>query len=280
MGPPGFTLISPTPPCCPPQPPALPRHRQHVNPARHHSWRAPPGEPPQGTAAGLGAAMAEGSEHAAHGAACTKQGPTQGFKRAAPDQTPLRLKACVMLRKSCARQQGGHRALVALAIHLSPTGGLCPGQCGCGLILTAVLTRAAPRGQLWGWQQSPVALVCGAGRRAMQHPGMLRAGTAVALLPQSIPVPRERGQPQRLAEDRSVPALRTRLSPWEKTRQLGQEFALQDFWLQSIHVPSLAFLSPGTCTVPISAGLPSSRSDVHQEHSLLQPPGLISSAEP
>lgn len=45
----------------------------------------------------------------------------------------------MVLRKTCARQWSGHRALVALPIHLSTTGVLCPGQGGCGLSLTAVL---------------------------------------------------------------------------------------------------------------------------------------------
>lgn len=67
---------------------------------------------------------------------------------------------------------------MALPIHLSPTRGLCPGQRRYGLSLTAALNGEAPQGQLWAWQQSPGALLCGAGRRAMQGPGLLQAGTA------------------------------------------------------------------------------------------------------
>lgn len=64
----GFTLTSSAPPCCPRQPQAFPWHTQVANPAWYHPQCAPPGEPSHGPAAGLGAARAELSKHAAHGA--------------------------------------------------------------------------------------------------------------------------------------------------------------------------------------------------------------------
>lgn len=121
------------------------------------------------------------------------------------DQSPLRLKACIVLKKSCAWQWSGHRTLVALPIHLSPTGGLRPAQCGCDLSVTASVNRGAPWGTLglaavssgsalWCWQKGYAG--------SWAAPGW----HCCPLLLQSIPVSRGWGQPKHRAEARSVPA--------------------------------------------------------------------------
>ena len=82
---------------------------------------------------------------------------------------------CGVKQELCLAQSPGGTA------HASePRQGLVPRPAWFWLELDHCPMWGNPQGQLWRWQQPPVALPCGAGRRAMQGPGLLGAGTPAA----------------------------------------------------------------------------------------------------